>query len=154
MTTQQHYCYILFNKTNNCTYNGYTTDLTRRLRQHNKQLAGGARYTTTRCKPGFAGWEYLAHVTSTDPSFDKKKALSLEWHIKYPNNRRPRPAEFTGAQGRLKGLSMALQNPKFQGITFDIWTHPSYAILLNNDLIPAKQDLDLISIDSKKSIDA
>lgn len=118
---QLQYCYILYNKDNQCTYNGYTTNLTRRLRQHNKELAGGARATTRLCTPGFSGWEYLAYVTSDDPKFDKKKALSLEWHIKYPTNKRPRPKEFTGAVGRLRGLDLALANPKFAGIQFRIW---------------------------------
>ena len=41
-----HYCYFLQSK--NRTYNGYTVDLHRRLRQHNGELAGGAKVTTRR----------------------------------------------------------------------------------------------------------
>jgi predicted GIY-YIG superfamily endonuclease len=31
--------YILYNKTNNLTYNGYTVDFNRRLKQHNCQFS-------------------------------------------------------------------------------------------------------------------
>jgi predicted GIY-YIG superfamily endonuclease len=137
--SQQNYCYILYNKDNRCTYNGYTTNLQRRIRQHNKELVGGARATTRLCKPGFSGWEYLAHVTSDDPRFDKKKALSLEWHIKYPTNKRPRPTEFQGASGRLKGLDLALANPKFAGIDFKVW-YSDAATLIKQEPLPCCTD--------------
>jgi predicted GIY-YIG superfamily endonuclease len=114
-----HYCYILANDRDQATYNGYTTHLERRLRQHNGELKGGAKFTTRRSCRG-CRWRYLVTVTCDDPAFDKRTALSLEWHIRYPTNHRPRPAEFSGASGRLRGLALALQNPKFSAYTFCI----------------------------------
>lgn len=115
---QQHICYILYNDTNNATYNGYTNNLPRRLRQHNGEIKGGARYTTHQCLKNNVTWKVLCAVTSDSPVFDKRKALSLEWHIRYPTNKRPRPYEFNGAQGRLRGLQLAMQNDKFKDIVF------------------------------------
>ena len=52
------------------TYIGITTDINRRVRQHNGELTGGAKATT---RLGF-GWVVKA-ILST---FDKSKALQLE----------------------------------------------------------------------------
>lgn len=114
--SQSHYCYILHNAQHPGTYNGYTTHLERRLRQHNGELKGGAR-STQRSR---GAWSYLAMVTSNDPRFDKCKALSLEWHIRYPTGQRPRPPAFQGARGRLEGLAKALAHDKFRDIPFQL----------------------------------
>jgi predicted GIY-YIG superfamily endonuclease len=91
------YCYILFDN-NDRTYNGYTVDLKRRLRQHNGALVGGARAT----KKG-GPWEFLAILTS--PCWDCiSTAMQHEWSIKYPTRKRPRPKAFNGAKGRLNSL--------------------------------------------------
>lgn len=119
-----HYCYILFNKSNNATYNGYTVNLERRLRQHNGIIQGGAKYTTrliTKIKP--SEWRYLAVIHS--PIFTSKTALSLEWSIKYPTHKRPRPALFNSPHGRIQGLKHALLQPKFSE-----WISPSTPITL------------------------
>lgn len=125
----QHYCYILYNDINNTTYNGYTNNLERRLRQHNGDIKGGARYTTNQVKKNGVIWKYACIVSSEDPRFDRKKALSLEFHIRYPTNKRPRPRSFIGREGRIKGLELALAHPKFQGISFDVKILPMVASL-------------------------
>jgi len=43
----QHFVYIL-RCVDNTLYCGYTTDIKRRLRRHNGELVGGARYTRAR----------------------------------------------------------------------------------------------------------
>jgi structure-specific endonuclease subunit SLX1 len=55
------------------TYVGCTNNWTRRLRQHNGGLAGGARYTRTG-RP----WRALFHVTG----LTQREALQLEWALK------------------------------------------------------------------------
>lgn len=126
-----HYCYILYNLKNNKTYNGYTVNLERRLRQHNREIKGGARYTTNNAaKDGFE-WRYLAVVEGAPT---KNIALSLEWHIKYPTCKRPRPKEYQGAQGRLKGLELALVHPKFEEIEFKVTRYPSSGLGLEDAL--------------------
>lgn len=85
------------------TYNGYTTNQTRRLRQHNGEITGGAR-STRQHRP----WNYLAIISS--PNMTKQQALSLEWHIRYPTNTKPRPREYSGPMGRLRSLPLAISN--------------------------------------------
>lgn len=115
-----HFCYILCNDKNNATYNGYTVNLERRLRQHNGEIKGGARFTQRMRERCGATWRYVAVVTCDDPAFDQRRALSLEWHIKYPSCRKPRPKEYNSACGRVQGLYKALEHPKFQGLHFDV----------------------------------
>lgn len=115
----KNYCYVLINDKDHKTYNGYTNNPLRRLRQHNSEIKGGAKFTTRRRKkdgPNPRTWEFLAIIES--PGMTQKKALSLEWHIKYPTCRKPRPREYNGANGRLASLSLALGHKKFRGMFF------------------------------------
>lgn len=132
-----HYCYILYNDTNNSTYNGYTNNLERRLRQHNKEIKGGAKYTTRQD----VQWKYLVTIESED--FTYNTALSHEWSIKYPTNKRPRPKEYQGALGRIRSLPLVFKNPKFGGIKFVVKLHDER----HNDLLANVLDgLDNVSI--------
>jgi predicted GIY-YIG superfamily endonuclease len=83
----KHYCYILKNEDNQRTYNGYTVNTEKRLRQHNGIIKGGAR--ATKC------------------SHDKINALQCEWRIRKPFNKR-RTREYCGPEGRIKGLNHVL----------------------------------------------
>ena len=119
-----YYCYILYNLRNNKTYNGSTNNLARRIRQHNGEIKGGAKFTTADAKKSadHTHWKWLAICACEDQeTFDKIRALSLEWHIKYPDNKRPRPSKFQGRLGRIEGLELALSNPKFAGFTFCVY---------------------------------
>ena len=63
------------------TYVGATTDVNRRLRQHNGELAGGARRTTSR---GKGAWKRVCHVTGF---VEKTECLSFEWNWKHYSRR-------------------------------------------------------------------
>ena len=115
-----HYCYILANACNQ-TYNGYTNNLQRRLRQHNSEIKGGARYTC-----GKGPWTYVAIITCDDESFTMRRALSLEWSVKYPTNKRPRPKEYNGARGRLASLPHVFGNPKFADLVFRVYVADAF----------------------------
>jgi predicted GIY-YIG superfamily endonuclease len=120
-----HLCYILHNPRDQ-TYNGYTCNPQRRIRQHNSVIKGGARFTS-----GKGPWTYLAIITCADEAaFTYKRALSLEWHIKYPTNKRPRPRIYNGAAGRLASLELALGNPKFADLTFIVYVQDEYLALV------------------------
>lgn len=72
----------------NRTYVGFTTNVNRRLRQHNGEIKGGAKYTRV-------GRPYkIACVISGFES--KSAALSFEWHMHHPLGR-------PGRRGRVKG---------------------------------------------------
>lgn len=98
-----YFCYIINNE-NDRTYNGYTVNLERRLKQHNGVLIGGAKATHNR-----GPWQYLCVLTS--PCWDCiSTAMKHEWSIKYPTRRRPRPKPFNGAIGRLRSLEKVFEH--------------------------------------------
>jgi predicted GIY-YIG superfamily endonuclease len=73
----ENYCvYLLYNNNNNKTYVGITNNLIRRLRQHNGELKGGARYTHNNLDNG----KWLCYGTINNLS--KSSSLSIERHIK------------------------------------------------------------------------
>lgn len=97
-----HYCYILYNTCSQASYVGYTTNPSRRLRQHNGEIQGGARYTHRQKESQKGGkWEYLVVITSSN--FTKHIALSLEWHVKRGKLGR-------GPIGKLRNLLHLLQH--------------------------------------------
>lgn len=104
------FCYILRNvqsRYSHLTYNGSTNNMKRRLRQHNEEIAGGARYTHGRG----GGWEVYALLTGF---VDHKNALSCEWRIKHTNGRPgKRPTNHLGVIGRIRGLNEVLKSPKW-----------------------------------------
>lgn len=79
------YCYLLVGFGEKNTYIGATTDVNRRLRQHNGELCGGAKRTRSN-RP----WRLLAYVEVGD----KIPALQLEWHMKRGRGLRNRLKRF------------------------------------------------------------
>lgn len=75
--------YLLHNPANPCTYVGSTNNPARRIRQHNGELVGGARYTHRHmpCADDTASapqkWEFYGYI----PGLDKHRALSIEKRI-------------------------------------------------------------------------
>jgi predicted GIY-YIG superfamily endonuclease len=65
--------YIIHNS--GSTYVGVSPDPIRRLRQHNKEICGGAKYTSK--KNG--GWLIICTIKG----FDKINALRFEWSLKH-----------------------------------------------------------------------
>lgn len=84
MSENKYYCYILKNGDNNRTYNGFTTNPRRRIRQHNGEIKGGAKYTE---KFG-SNWEYYFIMTGFPDSIN---ALQCEWKIRHPTNKKKGP---------------------------------------------------------------
>ena len=84
------------------TYNGYTVDLRHRLRQHNGEIKGGAFATKNR-----GPWEFIAVMTCLE--WTNVRAMKVEWLIRYPTRKKPRPTEFSGPQGRINGLVEVVQ---------------------------------------------
>ena len=67
--------YLLINTSNNCTYIGMTNNIERRIRQHNSDLVGGAKYTKNKKGEG----EWLIYGTINN--LNKNIALSIEKKI-------------------------------------------------------------------------
>lgn len=104
---EKWFCYILrcsdhINKKS--TYNGSTNNLERRLRQHNREITGGAKATAGK------KWEFYAVLTGFKSYHN---ALSCEWRIKHPDNKRKRPQKYCGVKGRICGLNEVLCQEKW-----------------------------------------
>jgi predicted GIY-YIG superfamily endonuclease len=98
----KYYCYILgqskqLQKGTGKTYNGYTVNLNRRLRQHNGEIKGGAFATK-----GIGPWEFIAVMTCS--TWTNVRAMQVEWLIRYPTRKKPRPTSYAGAKGRISSL--------------------------------------------------
>jgi len=133
----KHYCYILKNNNENDinrTYNGYTTNPKRRIRQHNQEIKGGAIYTK---KYGEKSWEMYCLIGGFPT---KQSALQCEWRIKHPAKKRIRPKKYNNPNGRIIGLNEILRLDKFTSKTeittdqlnLEIWIIQEYAYLLND----------------------
>lgn len=98
-----YYCYFLgqHNNWNGQTYNGYTTNLKRRLRQHNGEIKGGAWATTAKDN---GSWSFIAVLTSSSWQ-SISRAMACEWNCRYPTRKKPRPKIYTGSSGRINSLS-------------------------------------------------
>ena len=101
----EYVVYLLKNTDSNRTYVGITNNSTRRLRQHNGVLVGGAKYTTAFKKDGM--WVYHLHITG----LTKKEALSLERTIK---NKRKRSKGKTSLEKRMYVINELMQLPKYK----------------------------------------
>jgi len=137
MNNHNHCCYILFNDVNNKTYNGYTNNSERRLRQHNGEIKGGAKYTTREAIKN--KWKYLVIIQCEQ--FDHNLALCFEWMIKYPTRRRPRPKEYQGAHGRLTSLPLVFSYDKFKDLSYIVKVHPDYYDFLTPFLEPFSENI-------------
>ena len=93
--------YLLRNE--NKSYIGYTNDFKRRLRQHNGEIKGGAKYTNS--FKGNGEWIYYVKIKN----LTKSEALSIERTAKNLTNEEWKELiEVTLKQGRLKKDSRIL----------------------------------------------
>jgi predicted GIY-YIG superfamily endonuclease len=107
----QYIVYLLTNSVSNRTYLGITNNPKRRIRQHNGELKGGAKYTHSFKGDGY--WDYKLHITN----LSKSQALSIERTIKNKRN------QFRGKEGLSKKIDtlsqMSTQYEHSQIIFFD-----------------------------------
>ena len=78
------YVYLLVSS-DNATYVGATVDLDRRLRQHNKEIKGGAHATSAKVLKGET-WVRACHVSGFP---DWPAALQFEWRWKQISRKLP-----------------------------------------------------------------
>jgi structure-specific endonuclease subunit SLX1 len=152
-----HFCYILKNTYEphiNRTYNGYTINPINRLRQHNQEIKGGAKYTS---KWGNKSWEIYVLIRGFP---DYKNALQCEWKIKHPARKRRRPCKYNNPKGRVKGLCEILKLDKWTSnsiynnreLELEIWITKEYSHLLED--LPENIKVNIIEIIDKELIES
>ena len=113
------FVYLLVS-TNDRTYVGATVDLERRLRQHNKEIKGGAHATSIQVLKGEV-WTRAAHISGFP---DWQAALQFEWRWKQLS--RKLPLKMNPLERRIKALKelLALERPTSKAISYKEWTTP------------------------------
>ena len=88
---KEWFFYIIQN--GSCTYAGVSPDPIRRLRQHNGEIKGGAKYTTSKG----SGWKHVCIVSGFQT---KIQSMQFEWAVKHQ-----KPRNVGGIDARLKKLN-------------------------------------------------
>ena len=99
--------YLLVNTGNNYTYLGITNNSKNRLRKHNGELVGGARYTKNFKGTGI--WKYYLQIHN----LTKSQALSIERKVK---NRRHHAKGKTSLEKRIYCIDQTLK--EYNDITY------------------------------------
>jgi len=88
-------------KNNECTYAGVSPDPVQRLRKHNGEISGGAKYTLSKG----SGWEHICLVHGFQ---DKIQSMQFEWAVKHVA-----PRNVGGIESRIKKLIYILNKEKW-----------------------------------------
>jgi len=102
--------YIIYNQT--ATYAGISNDYIQRLRKHNGEISGGAKYTTSKG----AGWKHLCIV---DGFQTKNQCLMFEWAVKHVP-----PRNAGGLKNRIRKLYAVLNKKHWTSNSPDASTVP------------------------------
>jgi structure-specific endonuclease subunit SLX1 len=110
----------LLESTDGSTYVGATVDLDHRLRQHNKEIKGGAHATSAKVAVGQV-WRRVCHVAGFP---DWPAALQFEWRWKQLS--RKLPARMNPLERRKQALQtlLALERPTSKAIAYSEWPEP------------------------------
>jgi predicted GIY-YIG superfamily endonuclease len=116
---KEFFVYLLESSCKKATYVGATVNLERRLRQHNKELAGGAHATGARVARGET-WRRACHVTGF-PTW--QAALQFEWRFKQLTRRERSDANQTPLERRQAALKrlLALPQSTSKAVPFAEW---------------------------------
>lgn len=122
------FVYLLVSS-DNSTYVGATVDLNRRLRQHNKEIKGGAHATGSKVDKG-ENWERACHVSGFP---DWPAALQFEWRWKQIS-RKLSPHLFP-LERRMRALKqlLALERPTTKALAYSEWPSPPQVNLETED---------------------
>jgi structure-specific endonuclease subunit SLX1 len=116
---KQFFVYLL-ECTDGSTYVGATVDLDHRLRQHNKEIKGGAHATSAKVGKGET-WRRVCHVAGFP---DWSAALQFEWRWKQLS--RKLPARMNPLERRKQALDalLALDRATSKAIAYSEWINP------------------------------
>jgi structure-specific endonuclease subunit SLX1 len=107
------------------TYVGATVDLDHRLRQHNKEIKGGAHATSIQVERG-ASWERVCHVAGF-PTWPA--ALQFEWRWKQIS--RKLPGKMDPLERRIVALKqlLSLDRATSKAVPYAEWPSPPRVVV-------------------------
>ena len=111
------FVYLLY--CDNSTYVGATVDLNRRLRQHNKEITGGARATSKKVVNG-KSWCRVCYVSGFP---DWQSTLQFEWRWKQITRTLERDEPINRRMKALKKL-INLDQSTSKALPFKEWLSP------------------------------
>lgn len=114
--SSEFFVYLL-ESSDGATYVGATIDVDRRLRQHNKEIKGGAHATGSRVAKGET-WSRICYVKGFP---DWTAALQFEWRWKQLS--RKLPSKMQPLERRMLALNqlLKLERPTSKAITYKEW---------------------------------
>lgn len=117
------YVYLL-ESTNKSTYVGATVDLNKRLRQHNKEIKGGAHATSIKVQQGET-WQRVCHVEGFP---DWQAALQFEWRWKQLS--RKISMNMKPIERRILALTelISLERPTSKAKAYSEWASPPVVV--------------------------
>jgi predicted GIY-YIG superfamily endonuclease len=122
--SKNYFVYLLVADGNN-TYVGATVDLDHRLRQHNKEIKGGAVATSIKVSQG-ESWTRACHIEGFP---DWSAALQFEWRWKQLS--RKLPLKMFPLERRIQALKqlLALERSTSKAIPFSEWPSPPKVVV-------------------------
>ena len=129
---KKYYVYILESSDKASTYVGATINLDHRLRQHNKDLVGGAHATSIKVAQGHT-WRRVCHVEGFP---DWSAALQFEWRLKQlsrklfqtknSNKNANKDSNVKSIDRRIQALHqlLALERPTSKAKAYSEWCTP------------------------------
>ena len=125
------YVYLLLSTNNNNTYVGATIDVNRRLRQHNSEIKGGAKATTSRVAKGET-WRRICYVSGFP---DWSSALQFEWRWKQISRKIKKNQNPLEKRMQALNLLLSLEKSTTKAIPFSEWITPPQ-IYLEDPVFP------------------
>lgn len=129
------FVYLLLS-TSGGTYIGATVDLNRRLRQHNKEIKGGAVATGRKINSGEI-WERVVHIEGFP---DWSAALQFEWRWKQISRKVSESVPINRRMIALQRL-LALDKPTSKAKMYSEWPTPCIVVVENIDIKAIYDDL-------------
>tara|TARA_B100000900_G_scaffold415334_1_gene444838 strand:+ start:354 stop:737 length:384 start_codon:yes stop_codon:yes gene_type:complete len=125
--------YVYFiESTHGSTYIGATVNLEKRIRQHNKEITGGATATSIKVSQG-EKWNYYCYVENF-PTYNE--ALKFEWRWKQISRliQKKNPS-INPREKRIQALTQVLQLDKStsKAIPYSEWSNLPNVIYPNNN---------------------
>ena len=121
------YFVYFIQSTNGSTYIGATIDLDKRIRQHNKEIKGGANATSIKVQQGEI-WSYICYVENFP---DWNEALKFEWRWKQISRQiqKNKPTQ-KPIERRMEALNILLNlnKPTCKAKLYSEWENPPSVI--------------------------